>query len=148
MRFLSVKWIFGTSGACLTFAVFPDRQIQTVILIKAAVYPGSVSLLIFFDSIKATLLLLVQKCCRARVEMRFSVREVWPILKIACRLRLCQTGLAYLKKTDIICSLWTRLYEMFFAECTVITRLLQRNQNLSQILLRCQTSALVRASWH
>ena len=34
--------------ACLTFAVFPDRQIQTVILMKAAVYTGPVPLLIFF----------------------------------------------------------------------------------------------------
>lgn len=44
----------------MTFAVFPDRQIQTVILMKAAVYTGSVPHFIFLDSIKATVLLLVQ----------------------------------------------------------------------------------------
>lgn len=49
---------------------------------KAAVYRGSVPRLKFFDSIKVTLLLLVQKCCRAHVVMKFSVREVWPLLKV------------------------------------------------------------------
>lgn len=66
----------------MTFAVFPDRQIQTVILIKAAVYTGCIPLLLLFDSINPTLLLLVQKCSRVHVEMKFSVSEVWTFLKV------------------------------------------------------------------